>query len=78
MPAESWTTPAQLAFLNDKRLDFSNGQRERRLSSFWPAIFHDFFALWPNRASEVMPDPDGASKKKKKKASKAVDEAETV
>ncbi len=66
MPAHSWATPAQLEFLKDKRLDFSNAQREKRLAAFWPAIYHDFFALWPNRASEVLAEEDGASKKKKK------------
>lgn len=67
----------QLEFLNDKRLEFSNAQREKRLANFWTAIYHDFFALWPNRASEIVPELDGASKKKKKKVSKEDDEAET-
>jgi len=78
MPAQSWTTPTQLEFLNEKRLEFSSAQREKRLPAFWPAIYHDFFALWPNRASEIMPDAEGASsKKKKKKLSKADEVAET-
>ena len=77
MPAQSWANPAQLVFLNEKRLAFSNAQREKRLAAFWPDIYHNFFALWPNRASEIMPDSDGASKKKKKKVPEAKEEEET-
>jgi flagellar motor protein MotB len=76
MPAQSWATPAQLAFLNDKRVEFANAQREKRLAAFWPSIYHDFFAIWTDRASEILPDTEDASKKKKKKVAK-VDEAET-
>jgi hypothetical protein len=73
MPAHSWASPPQLEFLNDRRLEFSNAQREKRLTSFWPTIYHDFFALWPDRASEILPDAESVSKKKKKKVAKVND-----
>ncbi len=76
MPAHSWASPPQLEFLNDRRLDFSNAQREKRLTNFWPTIYHDFFALWPNRASKILPDAESVSKKKKKKVAK-VENTET-
>lgn len=66
MPAHSWATTAQLDFLNSKRIEFASAQREKRLPAFWPAIYKDFFALWPDQASEVVPEPEGSSKKKKK------------
>ena len=68
MPAQSWATPAQLDFLYSKRVDFSNAQREKRLPAFWSAIYQEFFALWPNQASEIVPMPEDTLKKKKKKA----------
>lgn len=77
MPAHSWATQAQLEFLNNKRLDFSSAQREKRLPAFWPAVYQDFFALWPNRASETVPEAEGASKKKKKAPAVPDGEAET-
>ncbi len=66
MPAYSWAIPAQLDFLNNKRLEFASAQREKRLTAFWPAVYQEFFALWPDRASEIVPEPEGTSKKKKK------------
>jgi hypothetical protein len=67
MSAQPWATPAQLEFLYSKRVDFSNAQREKRLPGFWPAMYQEFFALWPNQESEITPMPEDTKKKKKKK-----------
>jgi len=71
MPAHSWATPVQLEFLNSKHVEFASAQREKRLPTFWPAIYSDSFALWPNQASEVVPEPEGTSKKKKRASAAA-------
>jgi hypothetical protein len=74
MPAQPWATPAQLKFLYSKRVDFSNAQREKCLSAFWPVVYHEFFVLWPNQESESTPMPEDTLKKKKKKKETRADE----
>jgi hypothetical protein len=71
MPAHSWATQAQLQFLNSKRVGFANAQNERKLPAFWPDIYQEFFAQWPDQASEMASTSEGTSKNKKKKASAA-------
>lgn len=71
MPAQPWATPAQLEFLNSKRVNFSSAQREKRLAAFWQAVYQEFFVLWPNQASELEPIQEDTKKKKPKKGSKA-------
>jgi len=68
MPAHAWGTQAQLQFLNSKRVSFANAQNERKLAAFWPDIYQEFFAQWPDQASEIVSESEGSSKTKKKKA----------
>ena len=75
MPALPWATEAQLRFLNSKRVNFATAQLERRLAAFWPVVYGEFFAQWPNQAAEIASAAEGSgSKSKKKKASAATTE----
>src|SRR5258708_4951314 len=76
MPALPWATEAQLQFLNSKRVEFSNAQVERRLGTFWPVVYAEFFTQWPNKAAEVASAVEGlGSKAKKQKGSRGKTEA---
>ena len=65
MPAVPWASPTQLEFLNSRLLEFASAQNEKRLPAFWPAVYNDFFKLWPNQASEIVPMDEVVSKKRK-------------
>ncbi|KAF8798553.1 hypothetical protein BYT27DRAFT_7264696 [Phlegmacium glaucopus] len=76
MPAPSWATPIQKEFLLARRIDFSQAQANKKLSTFWVGLYRDFFVRWPDQASEsVDPTVEGQQpeKKKQKKKNKSSD-----
>jgi len=55
-----------LQFLNSKRVNFASAQQERKLAAFWPTVYEEFFAQWPNQAAEITSMSEVTSKTKKK------------
>ncbi|KAF8958686.1 hypothetical protein BDZ97DRAFT_1923448 [Flammula alnicola] len=53
MLSPPWANAAQLEFLNQRRITFATAQRVKKLQDFWTQTHSDFFALWPDAASEV-------------------------
>jgi hypothetical protein len=68
MAPPPWTTSAQLDFLNGKRVDFAEAQKNKTLSQFFTTVQGEFFAMWPDPESEkISPGPEIEASKKKKK-----------
>jgi len=67
MAPPPWTTLAQLEFLNGKRVDFAEAQKNKSLSQFFTTLQGEFFAMWPDPESEKIPEPEAEASKKKKK-----------
>jgi hypothetical protein len=47
MPPNFWADQDQLAFLRNRRVDFTDAQKKKTLTKFWNALDRDWFEKWP-------------------------------
>jgi hypothetical protein len=66
MPAQTWANSEQLEWLKAQRVGFAQAQEEKKLPAFWVDVNRQFFARWPDQASEIETDTGGKRKGKEK------------
>jgi hypothetical protein len=55
MPKKPWATEAQNDFLVNRLPDYLEVQPTKDYAAFWPHLFEDWFAQWPEE-KELFPD----------------------
>ena len=58
MPKKPWATEEQLNFLTSKLPRYHMVQLTKEYSGFWPHLYEDWFAQWPEK-TELFPDKPG-------------------